>query len=75
MIDKQKESEFYKKSFKFSYSSLNKLLFSPTLFYKDYILLDRDFYLNQITWRINLKYFQKKHHQIMLEKYYINYLM
>jgi len=42
MIDKQKESEFYKKSFKFSYSSLNKLLFSPTLFYKDYILLDRE---------------------------------
>jgi len=42
MIDKQKESEFYKKSFKFSYSSLNKLLFSPTLFYKDYILLDKE---------------------------------
>lgn len=38
----QKEDEFYKKDFKFSYSSLNKLLFSPTLFYKDYILFDRE---------------------------------
>jgi len=42
MIDKQKEKEFYAKDFKFSYSSLNKLLFSPTLFYKDYILLDKE---------------------------------
>jgi len=42
MIDKQKEKDFYNKDFKFSYSSLNKLLFSPTLFYKDYILLDRE---------------------------------
>ena len=40
--DFQKEEEFYKKDFKFSYSSLNKLLFSPSLFYKDYILLDRE---------------------------------
>ena len=40
--DFQKEDEFYKKDFKFSYSSLNKLLFSPSLFYKDYILLDRE---------------------------------
>lgn len=43
MIDKQKEEEFYSKdSFNFSYSSLNKLIFSPSLFYKDYILQDRE---------------------------------
>jgi hypothetical protein len=42
MIDKQKEEEFYTKDFNFSYSSLNKLLFSPSLFYKDYILQDRE---------------------------------
>lgn len=42
-INKQKEEEFYaKKDFCFSYSSLNKLLFSPSLFYKDYILFDRE---------------------------------
>jgi hypothetical protein len=42
-INKQKEEEFYaKKDFCFSYSSLNKLLFSPSLFYKDYILWDRE---------------------------------
>ena len=40
MIDQ--EQEFYSKDFKFSYSSLNKLLFSPSLFYKDYILQDRE---------------------------------
>ena len=40
--DIQKEKEFYSKPFKFSYSSLNKLLFSPSLFYKDYILRDRE---------------------------------
>lgn len=38
-----KEEEFYAdKDFCFSYSSLNKLLFSPSLFYKDYILKDRE---------------------------------
>jgi len=42
MIDKQKEAEFYNEKFSFSYSSLNKLLFSPSLFYKDYILKDRE---------------------------------
>ena len=42
MINKQKEEEFYAKEFNFSYSSLNKLLFSPSLFYKDYILKDRE---------------------------------
>ena len=42
-VDKQKEEEFYaNKDFCFSYSSLNKLLFSPSLFYKDYILKDRE---------------------------------
>jgi hypothetical protein len=39
----EKEDVFYaKKDFCFSYSSLNKLLFSPSLFYKDYILYDRE---------------------------------
>jgi hypothetical protein len=39
----EKEELFYAKTdFKFSYSSLNKLLFSPSLFYKDYILRDRE---------------------------------
>ena len=42
MIDKIKEDEFYSKEFKFSYSSLNRLLFSPKLFYKDYILKKRE---------------------------------
>ncbi len=40
--DLQKEEEFYAKEFNFSYSSLNRLLFSPSLFYKDYILQDRE---------------------------------
>jgi hypothetical protein len=39
----EKEEIFYaKKDFNFSYSSLNKLLFSPSLFYKEYILFDRE---------------------------------
>jgi len=42
MIDKTKENEFYAKDFNFSYSSLNKLLFSPSIFYKEYILQDRE---------------------------------
>ena len=41
--DHIKEEEFYAdKDFCFSYSSLNKLLFSPSLFYKDYKLKDRE---------------------------------
>jgi hypothetical protein len=44
--DKKKEQEFnrgiHKGEFQFSYSSLNKLMFSPSLFYKDYILKDRE---------------------------------
>ena len=42
MRNLEKESEFYNKKFSFSYSSLNKLLFSPSLFYKDYVLFDRE---------------------------------
>jgi len=41
--DLEKERIFYaKKGFCFSYSSLNKLLFSPSLFYKEYIMFDRE---------------------------------
>ena len=44
--DKNKEQQFIKQvdkgEFQFSYSSLNKLMFSPSLFYKDYILKDRE---------------------------------
>jgi len=41
--DLQREEEFYANNdFAFSYSSLNKLLFSPSLFYKDYILKERE---------------------------------
>tara|TARA_B100001758_G_C18416982_1_gene620999 strand:+ start:19114 stop:20097 length:984 start_codon:yes stop_codon:yes gene_type:complete len=42
MVDKEKENIFYKKKFNFSYSSINKMLFSPKLFYKEYVLLDRE---------------------------------
>ena len=42
MQDKVKEDLFYKEEFKFSYSSLNRLLFSPKLFYRDYILKERE---------------------------------
>jgi hypothetical protein len=37
-----KEKEFYSKPFLFSYSSLNKLIHSPVLFYKDYILNEKE---------------------------------
>ena len=36
------EDEFYSKKFYFSYSGLNKLLFSPTVFYRHYILNQRE---------------------------------
>lgn len=36
------EDSFYAKPFKFSYSSMNKLLRSPKLFYKEYILNERE---------------------------------
>ena len=46
MIDKKKDEDFYAKAeskpFNFSYSSLNKISFSPSLFYKEYILQDRE---------------------------------
>jgi len=40
--DPIKEEEFYNKDYNFSYTSLNKLLFSPKLFYIDYILKERE---------------------------------
>jgi hypothetical protein len=40
--DPIKEEDFYNDDYSFSYSSLNKLLFSPQLFYKDYILKERE---------------------------------
>ena len=44
--DTNKEKEFQSAvqagTFNFSYSSLNKLIFSPQLFYKEYILKDRE---------------------------------
>jgi len=36
------EDEFYAKAFAFSYSGLNKLLHSPRLFYRHYVLGERD---------------------------------
>ena len=47
IIDKQKEEEFFSKNFNFSYSSLNRLLFSPSLFYKDYILKEKEIRLDK----------------------------
>lgn len=38
----EKEFEFYSKPFKFSYSSMNKLLRTPKLFYKEYVLNQRE---------------------------------
>lgn len=37
-----KEEEFFSKDFYLSYSGLNKLLFSPALFYNHYVLKQRD---------------------------------
>ena len=36
------EQSFYDKKFYFSYSSLNKLLYCPEIFYKEYILGDKE---------------------------------
>jgi len=36
------ENEFYNKEFRFSYSSINLLLYSPALFYKQYILKQKE---------------------------------
>lgn len=41
-IDKQKEKEFMDSKFDFSYSSINRLLFSPKIFYKEYILKEKE---------------------------------
>lgn len=38
MIDYLAEKGFYSKKFYFSYSGLNKLLYSPSIFYKHYVL-------------------------------------
>lgn len=38
MFDIQAEDRFYENKFYFSYSGLNKLLYSPSIFYKHYIL-------------------------------------
>lgn len=38
MIDYQAEERFYSNKFYFSYSSINKLLYAPSLFYKSYVL-------------------------------------
>ena len=38
MFDPQAEDRFYENKFHFSYSGLNKLLYSPSIFYKHYIL-------------------------------------
>jgi hypothetical protein len=53
------EAEFYEKPFYFSYSSLNKLLTAPPLFYKEYILKERE----------------EKHHKYLLEGSLIHYLI
>jgi PD-(D/E)XK nuclease superfamily len=36
------EAAFYEKPFKFSYSSLNRLLTAPNIFYKEYVLKQRE---------------------------------
>jgi hypothetical protein len=41
------ENEFYSKKFYFSYSGLNRLLYSPKLFYKHYVLQQREEKLDQ----------------------------
>ena len=41
-LSSQKLINFYNSKFYFSYSSLNKLLFSPRLFYKHYVLGERE---------------------------------
>jgi hypothetical protein len=39
---KAEELFFYEKKFNFSYSSINKLLYCPEIFYKEYVLGDRE---------------------------------
>lgn len=40
--ENQLVTEFYNEYYKFSYSSLNRLVYSPTVFYKHYILRSRE---------------------------------
>jgi len=42
LIGSEELDKFYKDKFYFSYSGLNKLLYSPTLFYTHYILRERE---------------------------------
>jgi hypothetical protein len=37
-----REAEFYSAPFSFSYSSLNRLLYAPNIFYKEYVLKERE---------------------------------
>ena len=42
LISSEEIQKFYEEKFYFSYSSINKLLFSPRLFYTHYILKQRE---------------------------------
>ena len=42
LIGSEELENFYKKEFNFSYSSINKLLFSPRMFYNHYILKQKE---------------------------------
>jgi len=42
LIGSEELEKFYKQKFYFSYSGINKLLFSPVMFYKHYVLLQRE---------------------------------
>ena len=42
LVSNEELEKFYSKPFSFSYSGINKLLFSPTLFYSHYILNERE---------------------------------
>ena len=42
LIGSEAEKNFYKNKFYFSYSGINKLLYSPSAFYNHYILNERE---------------------------------
>ncbi len=42
LIGSDELNAFYNEKFYFSYSSINKLLFSPSMFYKDYVLKQKE---------------------------------
>ena len=44
----QKEQEFFDKDFLMSYSGLNKLVFSPSSFYKHYVLGQKEDVIDKI---------------------------